>query len=56
MISRLWERNKSTKSSVAASVAIHIVLFAALATVTFHYPLAAIFDKPEVMKPVAVLR
>lgn len=53
MKATLWERGKS-KSSIAISVAIHVVVIAALATITFHYPLAGIFDKPEPMKSVPV--
>jgi hypothetical protein len=49
----LWERGKS-KSSVAISVAIHVVVIAALATITFHNPHTGIFDKPEPIKAVPV--
>jgi hypothetical protein len=50
----LWERQGKSKSSVAVSVAIHVVVIAALATITFHYPLAGIFEKPEPAKAVPV--
>jgi hypothetical protein len=47
-------REKRSKSSIAISMAIHVVVFAALATITFHYPLADIFHKPESLKPIPV--
>ena len=50
----LWAREKRSKSSIAISMAIHVVVIAALATLTFHYPLADIFNKAEPLKPVAV--
>jgi hypothetical protein len=50
----LWERRGKSKSSIAVSVAIHVVAIAALATITFHYPLAGLFDKPEPLKSVPV--
>ena len=54
MIDRLWVREKRSKSSIAISIAIHAVVFAGLATITFHYPLSQIFSKPEPVKAVAV--
>jgi hypothetical protein len=50
----LWSREKKSKSSIAISLAIHVVVIAALATITFHYPLSEIFTKPEPLKAVAV--
>jgi hypothetical protein len=50
----LLVREKRSKSSVAISVAIHVVLIATLATITFHYPLSDIFNRPEPLKAVAV--
>ncbi len=54
MIDRLWVREQKSKSSIAISIAIHAVVFAVLATITFHYPLSQIFSKPEPVKAVAV--
>jgi hypothetical protein len=45
---------KRSKASVAISVAIHVVVVAALATITFHYPLSEFFNKPEALKSVPV--
>ena len=44
MIDRLWVREKRSKSSIAISIAIHAVVFAGLATITFHYPLSEMFE------------
>jgi hypothetical protein len=41
-----WKQEGRTKSSVAVSFAIHVALFAALATITFHYPIADFFSRP----------
>jgi hypothetical protein len=41
-----WKQDGRSKSSVAVSVAVHVLLFAALATITFHYPIAEFFSKP----------
>ena len=54
MKASLGFREKRSKSSIAISLAIHVVLFAALATITFHFPLSEIFTQPEPLKPVAV--
>lgn len=54
MRARLWERERKSKSSIAISVAIHVVVIAALATITFHYPLSEIFNRAEPIKAVAV--
>jgi hypothetical protein len=54
VITRLWDREKKSKSSVAISVAIHVVVISALATITFHYPLAGIFTKAEAPTQVPV--
>jgi hypothetical protein len=51
---RLLVREKKSKSSIAISIAIHVIVFAALATITFHYPLSDIFNRPEPIRPVAV--
>lgn len=53
MRARLWLREGKSKSSIAISVAIHVVVFAALATITFHYPLSEIF-KADPVKAVPV--
>jgi hypothetical protein len=50
----LWSREKKSKSSIAISVAIHVVVIAALASITFRYPLSDMFDKPEPLKSVPV--
>jgi len=49
----LWDRRGKSKSSVAISVAIHVVVIAALGTITFHYQLG-LFEKPEPVKAVPV--
>ena len=54
MRASLWSREKRSKTSIAISVAIHVVVVAALATLTFHYPLAEIFTGAEPLKPVPV--
>lgn len=54
MRARLWEREGKSKSSIAISVAIHVVVIAALATITFHYPLAEIFNQAEPIKAMPV--
>ena len=53
MRASLWERRSKSKTSIAISVAVHVVVIAALATLTFHYPLAEMF-KPEPVKAVPV--
>ncbi len=54
MRASLWQREGKSKSSIAISVAIHVVVVAALATITFHYPLSEIFTKAEPIKAVPV--
>lgn len=51
---RLLDRQGKSKSSIAISVAIHVVVIAALATITFHYPLASIFTKSDRLQAVPV--
>ena len=55
MRANLWSREKRSKSSIAISVAIHVVVVAALATITFHYPIGEIFKGVEPLKPVGEL-
>jgi hypothetical protein len=50
----LGARERRSKASIAISVAIHVVVFAALATITFHYPLSEIFNRPDPLKAVPV--
>jgi hypothetical protein len=50
----LWSRERKSKSSIAISVAIHVVMLAALATITFHYPLSDFFRQPDRMQSVPV--
>jgi hypothetical protein len=50
----LWDRSTKSKSSVAISVAIHVVAIAGLATITFQYPLKDIFDRREPTKAVPI--
>lgn len=54
MITRLWERRSRSKSSIAISMAIHVVAIAALMTITFTVPLSEVFEKREPVKAVPV--
>jgi hypothetical protein len=49
-----WKQEGRAKSSVAVSVAVHVFLLAGLATITFHYPIADFFSKPEPTQAVPV--
>lgn len=50
----LRDTRKKSTSSIAVSVAIHLVAAAALMTVTFHYPIGELFEKPEPIKAIPV--
>ncbi len=50
MKNRLYERRPDQKGSVVASVAIHVVLIALIASITFRYPISAFFNNHEVAK------
>jgi hypothetical protein len=54
VIERLWGREQKSKSSIAISIAIHVVLFAILATITFNYPPSLFLTKPDPIEAVAV--
>ena len=54
MIERLWGREQKSKSSIAISIAIHVVVFAILATITFNYPPSLFLAKPDPVEAVAV--
>jgi hypothetical protein len=43
----LLDRRNKSKSSIAVSLAIHVVAFAGLLSITFHYPLADVFGKRD---------
>lgn len=50
----LRDTRKKSKSSIAVSVAIHLVAAASLMTITFHYPIEELFRRPEPMKAIPV--
>ena len=47
MITRLWDRRTKSRSSIAISLAIHVVAVAGLLSITFRYPLSDMFTKRE---------
>jgi hypothetical protein len=51
---RLWDRQNKSKSSIAISVAFHVVAIAGLMSITFHYPLSEMFAKRDRVVPVPV--
>ena len=50
MKAQLERPTARTKSSIAVSVAVHIVVFIGLAAITFHYPIDEIFRRPPPTK------
>jgi hypothetical protein len=51
---RLLERRNKSKSSIAISLAIHVVMFAGLLSITFRYPLGDIFTRREPVEAISV--
>ena len=51
MKNRLYEKRPDQKGSIVASVAIHVVAIALIASITFRYPIAALFGNRDVIKP-----
>lgn len=51
---QLRDSRKKPTSSIAISVAIHVVVAAALMSVTFRYPLGELFDRPVPMQAIPV--
>jgi hypothetical protein len=50
MSNRLYEKRSDQKGSVVASVAIHIVAIALIASITFRYPITALFGNHDPIK------
>lgn len=51
---QLREAGKKSKTSIAISVAIHVAAAAALMSITFHYPIDELFQRPEPIKAIPV--
>ncbi len=54
MKTTLWDRRNRSKSSIAISVAVHVVAIAGLMSITFRYPLADILNRRDPVQAVSV--
>jgi hypothetical protein len=50
----LRDTRTKSKSSIAVSLAVHVVMAVGLGAITFHYPIAEIFSRPEPIKAIPV--